>query len=431
MTISRQKTVLYFSPHQDDEILSMGIDICNSLRNGQNVHVILCTDGSKCSVRKQLSDGRKCNKHAGAHTYTLTESELTAARDKEFRESCLALGVADGNIHILKDRFVDRELTISGSKQIIMHYLATMEKDCVVCTLNPNLNNGRQHRDHKALGYAAVELFNEGFIKELRLFTESYYAERFQHRTDFIRGECKKVVDSASVPVKETIKKAAAAYSRWEPEAGRFAIGYHDIAKAFDALLKNGTSYCHVCTRGTAVPDRKVPAAKCKRLVANLTSSSSCINNAALKIAAIFEQKLAPDAVILWLAAADFPGKEKNLPEALLKMRSENIFSIRWYEGELQQHDFYVRALKEYPDALVIVVDDDIICQNQVFEKLYHSYLLHPQAVSDAMIVFAPVSSDLVNAQRELENIKNGWSFKIGRVITWLPRKARELLSKL
>ena len=103
MTVSRQKTVLYFSPHQDDEILSMGIAICNSVRNGQNVHVVLCTDGSKCKVRIQMSDGKACDKHAGTHTYHLTEEELTETRDKEFRESCLALGVADCNIHILKE----------------------------------------------------------------------------------------------------------------------------------------------------------------------------------------------------------------------------------------------------------------------------------------------------------------------------------------
>ena len=28
----------------------------------------------------------------------------------------------------------------------------------------------------------------------------------------------------------------------------------------------------------------------------------------------------------------------------------------------------------------------------------------------------------------ELRNIKNGWSFRIGRVITWLPRKIKGLL---
>ena len=430
MTTSQQKTVLYFSPHQDDEVLSMGIDICNSVNMGQDVHVVLCTDGSKCNVRMHLADGKACGKHAGTHIYHLTEEELAEARDKEFRESCRALGVRESHVHIPEDRFGDRQLTVSGSKRIIMRFIDARGSDCVVCTLDPNYENSGQHCDHKALGYAAVELFNEGVIGELRLFMEPYYSERFKHKMDMVRGECRTVTGSPSKPVKEKLKKAVEAYSRWEPEAGRYAVGYHDIAKAFDSLLKNGTSYCHVWTRKTVVPEREVTAATCKRLVVTLTSYPSHINSTALKLAAVFEQKLAPDAVILWLAASDFPGREKDLPEALLKMKTENNLSICWCEGDLQRHDFYFRALKEYPDALVIAVDDDLICQNQFFEKLYYSYLLRPQVVSDAVIVFAPAPPDLVNAQRELDTLKNGWSFKIGRVITWLPRKARKLLKK-
>lgn len=430
MTISQQKTILYFSPHQDDEILTMGINICNSVRSGQNVHVILCTDGSKCIVRKQLSDGRKCNKHAGAHTYTLTESELTAARDKEFRESCLALGVADGNIHILQDRFADRKLTISGSKSIIRQYLAAMGEDSIVCTPDPNLENGRQHRDHKALGYAAVELFNEGFIRELRLFTEPYYAERFRHKTDFIRGECKEVVDSASAPVRETIKKAVAAYSRWEPEAGRFAVGYHDMAGAFDALIKNGKSYYLVCIRNDAKAYGPESAGCGKKLIVSLASNTFRLSSTIQTLVAIYEQRVTPDTVLLWLFSSDFPGREKDLPEELIRMESENGLSVRWCEDNLELHDIYFRALREYPDALVITVDDTMIRHDQMTEKLYYSYLLHPQVVSAAMLVCAPVSPDLANMQRELNNIKNGWSFKIGRAITLLPRTIRGLLKR-
>ena len=36
----KQKTMLYFAPHQDDELLTMGIDICNSVFKKWDVHVI-------------------------------------------------------------------------------------------------------------------------------------------------------------------------------------------------------------------------------------------------------------------------------------------------------------------------------------------------------------------------------------------------------
>ncbi len=267
MNTSSKISILYFSPHQDDELLSMGIDICNSINRGYDVHVILCTDGSKCLVRRQVADGKDCYWHPGTHTFHLTEEDFIAARDKEFWESCRALGIADNNVHIPENRFVDGKLTVCSSKEIILQYLNSIGTDCIVCTLNPNHENSRQHRDHKALGYAAAELFNEGVIREIRLFTESYFSEHFQHGMDVMQVEVTPVVETASVSVLEKLKIAAGAYSRWEPEAGRYAVGYHSIGYAFRAFLKKGLSYSYVCKReaGEAI------VSKCKKLIVPLT----------------------------------------------------------------------------------------------------------------------------------------------------------------
>lgn len=389
---ARQKTVLYFSPHQDDELLSMGIDICNSVNTGQDVHVILCTDGSRCSVRKHLADGKECCRHEGVHNYSLTEEDFIAARDREFQASCKALGVKDCNIHIPATRFIDRKLTVCNSKELILQYLNAAGTDCIVCTMDPNNENNKQHRDHKALGYAAVELFNEGVIRELRLFTEPYYPNAFHHEMDVVRGTCRWVIESAAEPVQETIRKASEAYSRWEPECGRYSIGYHDISEAFNALLKNGASYCHICKRETEVPGKKTEDIKCRKLIVSLTSYPARINGAVLALNTIYDQRVTPDMVILWLAAADFPNREKDLPEKLLKMILDEGLSIRWIEEDLKPHNKYYWTFKEYPEALVITIDDDILYHSQLTENLYRSYLLHPRAVSAARICFVPVS---------------------------------------
>ena len=437
MTTYQQRTVLYFSPHQDDELLSMGIGICNSVSNGQDVHVVLCTDGSKSSVRQHLAEGRECRLHAGNHTYSLSEEDFITARDKEFRESCSALGVKGSNVHIPEDRFIDRKLTVSGSKRVIMQYLDAMGPDCVVCTLYPDPENSSQHRDHKALGYAAVELFNEGYIREIRLFTEPYYAGCFKHEMDFIRGECRPVTVSATETVTEKLKKAAAAYSRWEPEAGRYAVGYHDYFRAFDAFLKNRTAYCHVCGREAVAPEKTVSGSRYRKLIVCLDSSPDRIKNTVDVLAAIYEQRLTPDAVILWLAAPDFPDREKNLPEELVKMITEKGLSVRWCEEGLKACGQYFRTVNEFPDALVLTVDGIGTFHNQLTEKLYYSYLLNSRAVSAGMVVIALAAYELgkakkeaAKAKRELNDIKNGWSFKSGRVLTWLPRKIKQMLWK-
>ncbi len=385
-----KKTILYFSPHQDDELLSMGIDICNSVSGGHDVHVILCTDGSKCSVRDKLADGKACDKCPGTHMYHLTEEELTAARDEEFRESCRALGVEDGHVHILKNRFTDGRLTVCDSKKTILRYLNEMGPDCAVCTLSPNIENSRQHPDHKALGYAAVELFNEGFIRELRVFTEPYYAEFFQQKTDFVRGKIRTLIDTATALVQEKIQKAAEAYSHWEPGAGRYAVGYHDIAEAFDALLKEGTSYCHICKREPAVSEPGV--SQCRKLIVSLASGPAGLNSAVKALATVYEQSLTPDAVILWLAYADFPNREKDLPDGLVKMTIENGLSVRWYGSGMKARDKYLWAVNAYPDAFVIAVDDDMLCHNRFTENLYRSYLFSLKRVPDARICFMPIS---------------------------------------
>ena len=390
MKVSVKKTILYFSPHQDDELLSMGIDICKSISEGHNVHVILCTDGSKCTVRQELANGKKSDKCHGFHTYQLTEEDLTTARDKEFRESCRALGVEDGHVHILKQRFIDGKLTVCDSKKTILHYLNAMGPDCVVCTLDPNLENNWQHRDHKGLGYAAAELFNEGYIRELRLFTEPYYAELFYHKMDFIRGECRVAIAAATALVQEKMQKALKAYSHWDPEAGRYAVGYHDIAEAFDSLLKNGASYCHICKREPAVPEPEVSI--CRELIVSLNSNPGRLNSAVKTLSTVYEQSLTPDVVILWLASAAFPNREKDLPDELIKMTEENGLSIRWYGSDMKTRDKYLWAVNANPDAFVIAVDDDMLCHNQFIEDLYHSYLFYLQEFSDARICFAPIS---------------------------------------
>ncbi len=415
MILPHSKSVLYFSPHQDDELLSMGIDICNSISKGQDVHVILCTDGSKCSVIKQLADGKECNKHAGTHKYQLSEEEFITARDKEFLDSCRALGVKDCNVHIPERRFVDRKLTVCNSKETILHYLFSLGQDCVICTFDPNHENKKQHRDHKALGYAAVELFNEGFISEMRLFTESYYPECFHHDTDFVRSKAVSVIDTASAAILEKLKKAAASYSRWEPEAGRYAIGYHDIAKAFDGLLENGRSYCNVFEQATFVPFESADTCKCRKLIVSLASGPGRIHSIPLLLETISKQRVTPDAVVLWLKPSDFPNKEEDLPEELIKMKSENNLWIRWREEDFTSQSNNVRAVKEYQDALVITVDDDISYNDQITENMYRSYLLHPKEVSAASMrllvnslhnaKYTTLRVDIVNKGNEVCNV--------------------------
>ena len=153
---------LYFSPHQDDELLTMGISIRNALHtNGlDSVHVVLCSDGLRSSARERLCDGAKCPLHEQEHIYSLSTEEFIDARDREFLGSCLALGVRPQNIHFGSKRMVDGSVDVEGAESIIQRW-SSKYPGATVCTVSPEVG-ATQHRDHRAVGAAAVSLLQRG-----------------------------------------------------------------------------------------------------------------------------------------------------------------------------------------------------------------------------------------------------------------------------
>lgn len=236
----KRKTLLYFCPHQDDELLTMGIDICASVLKKYDVHVILCSDGSRSNMRKVLNNGKTCSKHEGTHCYDLSIEEFVQARDREFLGSCAALGVKPGNVHIPEDRAIDGSLSVEQAEKRIRQYLSLYGEDALVCTISPN-NGPAQHRDHKALGKAAENLVNRGVLKEVRFFIEPYHFPQIAENPRLIPVD--PFVRKASPRMQKAIRQAIHSYSYWNPTEQRYAVGYHSVHTEFDDFLKNMEAY--------------------------------------------------------------------------------------------------------------------------------------------------------------------------------------------
>ena len=118
-----------------------------------------------------------------------------------------------------------------------------------------------------------------------------------------------------------------------------------------------------------------------KKLIVSITSYPARIHYVHKVLSTIFAQTMKPDDIVLYLAQEQFPGKESDLPEELSEMISSGKVKLRWVE-DLKPHKKYFFAFQEYPDDLVITVDDDVLYAPDLIEILYHSYLHHPNAVS-------------------------------------------------
>lgn len=88
-----------------------------------------------------------------------------------------------------------------------------------------------------------------------------------------------------------------------------------------------------------------------------------------------------PDEIVLWLGKDRFPNQLADLPEDLKDLAKNGKVIIRWVQ-DLGPHTKYFYAFKEYPDALLFTIDDDVYYPQDMIENLYRSYLLFPRAVS-------------------------------------------------
>jgi hypothetical protein len=92
------------------------------------------------------------------------------------------------------------------------------------------------------------------------------------------------------------------------------------------------------------------------------------------------EQTYRADEIILWLAASQFPDKEKDLPEDLLDLVPRGL-TICWYKYDIKSYKKLVPTLRKYPNDIIVTVDDDIIYDHRFLEILNDSHLKKPQCI--------------------------------------------------
>lgn len=111
----------------------------------------------------------------------------------------------------------------------------------------------------------------------------------------------------------------------------------------------------------------------------SLTSFPARINTVHKTINTLLNQSVKPDRLILYLAEEQFPEKENELPEELLRLRDFGL-EIRWCE-DLKSYKKLVPALREFPEDIIVTADDDLYYQKDWLESLYNSYLDNPNFI--------------------------------------------------
>lgn len=114
-----------------------------------------------------------------------------------------------------------------------------------------------------------------------------------------------------------------------------------------------------------------------KKIVVSITSFPARIDKIHLCVRSMLLQKMKPDKIVIYLGDKEFEGIA--LPEQLTKLFRYGV-EVR-FRKDLKPHTKYYYAMQEFPDSLIITVDDDIYYRSRLIKDLYEAYLKHPACV--------------------------------------------------
>lgn len=113
------------------------------------------------------------------------------------------------------------------------------------------------------------------------------------------------------------------------------------------------------------------------RIIVSLTSYPERFAHIHTALKSIMLQTVRPDKIIVWL---DEDVERSRLTPKMIALEKYGV-EYRNMPGDLKPHKKYFHAMQEFPDDIIITVDDDLIYANDVIETLINVHACYPDAV--------------------------------------------------
>ena len=119
-----------------------------------------------------------------------------------------------------------------------------------------------------------------------------------------------------------------------------------------------------------------------QEVIVSLTSFPAAISYAVGAVRSILAGSVLPDKVVLYLTLAQFDSEGIPIPEKLTALAESNpIFEIRNYDPDIRSYRKLVPALQDFPDALVVTIDDDIAYHRHMLRDLLRLHTRFPNVI--------------------------------------------------
>lgn len=111
-------------------------------------------------------------------------------------------------------------------------------------------------------------------------------------------------------------------------------------------------------------------------IIVSLTTYSKRIYDVHLTIESIMEQTMKANRIVLWL---DYSFEKQPLPQALQLLQKRGLEIA--YCKDIRSYTKLVPALRKFTDDIIITIDDDLVYEFDLLEKLIAAYLQDPSYI--------------------------------------------------
>ena len=117
-----------------------------------------------------------------------------------------------------------------------------------------------------------------------------------------------------------------------------------------------------------------------QKIIVSLTSFPAAIPYAVQAIRSILQGSVLPDKIVLYLTFSQF-GKD-GIPQELRQIAGSNArFEIRNYDRDIRSYRKLIPALKDFPGAVIVTIDDDVAYHKHMLRDLLRMHGQLPHAV--------------------------------------------------
>lgn len=228
---------LFVAAHPDDETLSMSVAIAEHVAAGQDVHVLIVTDGEGSSAVKAINGlttspwwGRLHDPDAEGYT-PLTAADLGTARVAEARRAVAQLA-SPGKVTIHLAHLADGGVSVADAKAAVLAVADAIAPGAAVRLKGHTyLATAETHPDHLAVGQALKDLSADD---PARFGDRRHYVLPQHWGVTGLPGQSWDLPANADITARA--HNAARAYGAWAPELGSYAIGWHSVPSYFATL---------------------------------------------------------------------------------------------------------------------------------------------------------------------------------------------------